>query len=378
MLKTSIDELTLVLQATVSDKLALESDDDWQRLANEIIVEFEKNADLVNVFGNQVEEKNCPSGYNRGFTYGGHAFYFCVAYNDSNYSMGIVCKFSAQALAYYLKVRKTQVYELLQNLNSEVYEFRLSRCDLDVDFLNESFTPTMIFEDLKHEKVLIYYQKMQKNKRIFVRKKAKLQGFAVGKEVPTLYVGAVSSDSQLRIYDKKLEQVQRNGSKLAWVLQFDSVVRFELVLKHDLAHNLTNLLLKINSEKQLNDLILSIFLQKFYFKRAKTNRMTMYTRKMKQALKSDQSYLLGHLNADNDLLRRFQYLLYSSGTVSTLFKIMAIWGYDDLDQAVDYIKNFVENWSANDDCKFWLQKHASDTAETFADFADLKKNLEEN
>ena len=57
---------------------------------------------------------------------------------------------------------------------------------------------------------------------------------------------------------------------------------------------------------------------------------------------------------------------------------MAIWGYDDLDQAVDQIKNFVENWSANDDCKFWLQKHASDTAETFADFADLKKNLEEN
>ena len=271
-----------------------------------------------------------------------------------------------------------QVYEFLQTLKSNLYDFRLSRCDIDVDFLNESFTPTKIFEDLKREKVHVYYQKKQKNKFIFVRKKAKLQGFAVGKEVPTLYIGAVSSDSQLRIYDKKLEQVQRNGSKLAWVLQFDSVVRFELVLKHDLAHNLTNLLLKINSEKQLNDLILSIFLQKFYFKRAKTKRMTMYTRKMKQALKSDQSYLLGHLNADNDLLRRFQYLLYSSGTVSTLFKIMAIWGYDDLDQAVDYIKNFVENWSANDDCKFWLQKHASDTAETFADFADLKKNLEEN
>lgn len=375
MLKTSIDELTLVLQATVSDKLALESDDDWQRLANEIIVEFEKNADLVNVFGNQVEEKNCPSGYNRGFTYGGHAFYFCVAYNDSNYSMGIVCKFSAQALAYYLKVRKTQVYELLQNLNSEVYEFRLSRCDLDVDFLNESFTPTMIFEDLKHEKVLIYYQKMQKNKRIFVRKKAKLQGFAVGKEVPTLYVGAVSSDSQLRIYDKKLEQVQRNGSKLAWVLQFDSVVRFELTLKHDLAHNLTSLLLNINSEKELNDLILSVFLQKFYFKRAKTDKATKYTKMMEHALKEKQSYLLGHFNRDNDLLRLFKYMLYGSGTVSTLYKILAIWGYADLDKAIDYLKSFVKNWNVNDNCNTWLEKHTDDTKKTFGSFTDLKKNL---
>lgn len=378
MLKTSIDELTVVLQATVSEKMALESNKDWQNLAMQIIASFEKNANLVSVFGVRNEESNCPNGYTDGFNYGEHSFYFCVAYNESNYGMGIVCKFSAQALAYYLKASKMQVYEFLQNLKSNLYDFRLSRCDIDVDFLNESFTPTKIFEDLKREKVHVYYQKKQKNKFIFVRKKAKLQGFAVDKEVPTLYIGAVSSDSQLRIYDKKLEQVQRNGSKLAWVLQFDSVVRFELVLKHDLAHNLTNLLLKINSEKQLNDLILSIFLQKFYFKRAKTNRMTMYTRKMKQALKSDQSYLLGHLNADNDILRRFQYLLFESGTISTLYKILAVWGFTDLDEAVDYIKGFVQNWNVNDDCKAWLKKHADDTAETFSSFAELKEQLQDN
>ena len=37
MLKTSIDELTIVLQATVSEKLALENNNDWQKLANKII-----------------------------------------------------------------------------------------------------------------------------------------------------------------------------------------------------------------------------------------------------------------------------------------------------------------------------------------------------
>lgn len=378
MLKTSIDELTLVLQATVSDKLALENNKDWQRLANKIITEFEKKADLVAVLGDQQEEQNCPQGYNVGKKYGDHSFYFCVAYNKENYQMGIIVKFSAQALAYYLKSADQQVYEFLQALKSNKYEFRLSRCDVDVDFLNEKVTPTRIFNDLKHEKVLIYYQKKNKDKTIFVRKNCKLQGFAINKEVPTCYLGAVSSDCQLKIYDKKLEQIQRSGSKLAWVLKFDSVVRFELALKHDLAHNFTNLLLNIHSNKELNDLILSIFLQKFYFKRVATGKSTLYTRKMEQALKGKKSYLLGHLNADNDLLRRMQYLLFESGTTSTLFKIFAIWGYSDLDEAVAYIKEFVQNWNVNDDCKAWLKKHAYDTAETFSSFADLKEQLKEN
>lgn len=292
--------------------------------------------------------------------------------------MGVIVKFSAQSLADYLKARKMQIYHFLQGLKSEIYDFRLSRWDCDVDFMNEKFTPTKIFKDLKDEKVLAYYQKPKNNKMIFVKKNFKLQGFAIGKEVPTCYCGAVSSDSQLKIYDKRLEQIQKHGSKMKYVLQFDSVIRFELALKHDLAHNFTDLLLKIHSDKELNNLILSVFLQKFYFKRATTGKHTSYTRKMEQALKGQKSYLLGRLNADNDLMKRFQYLLYSSGTISTLFKVLALWGVDDLNQATDYIKQFVLTWDPNDGCREWLKKHGSDTAESFADFADLKKNLERN
>ena len=265
--------------------------------------------------------------------------------------MGVIVKFSAQSLADYLKARKMQIYHFLQGLKSEIYDFRLSRCDCDVDFMNEKFTPTKIFKDLKDEKVLAYYQKPKNNKMIFVKKNFKLQGFAIGKEVPTCYCGAVSSDSQLKIYDKRLEQIQKHGSKMKYVLQFDSVIRFELALKHDLAHNFTDLLLKIHSDKELNNLILSVFLQKFYFKRATTGKHTSYTRKMEQALKGQKSYLLGRLNADNDLMKRFQYLLYSSGTISTLFKVLALWGVDDLNQATDYIKQFVLTWDPNDGCK---------------------------
>lgn len=162
MLKTSIDEITVVLQATVKDKLNIEKNEDWQKLANKIIADFEEKADLINIFGDRQEEKKCPQGYDKGWCYGEHSFYFCVAYNQDNYAMGIIVKFSAQALVYYLKTRKMQVYEFLQKIQSEIYDFRLSRCDCDVDFMNEKFTPTRIFSDLKHGKVLAYYQKKTK------------------------------------------------------------------------------------------------------------------------------------------------------------------------------------------------------------------------
>lgn len=68
MLKTSIDEITVVLQATLGEKLALEEDDDWKDLVGVIIADFEKKADLVKVFGKQVEAKQCPQGYTNGFT----------------------------------------------------------------------------------------------------------------------------------------------------------------------------------------------------------------------------------------------------------------------------------------------------------------------
>lgn len=141
--------------------------------------------------------------------------------------MGVIVKFSGQALASYLEKSKMEVYDFLRKIKSKKYSFRLSRCDLDCDFENVKFTPTTIFKSIKNGTVQPFYRKKQKSGNItLVKKNCKLQGFAIGKEIPTCYLGAVSSDSQLRIYDKKLEQIQKNGSKLEYFLKFDSVVRF--------------------------------------------------------------------------------------------------------------------------------------------------------
>lgn len=374
MLETSIDELTLVLQAPVEVKEKLKDESDWQKQANLIIIEFSYLADLSNIFGNQQVELNVPQGYTDGYTFGEHSFYFCVAYSLENYSMGVIVKFSGQALASYLEKSNQEVYSFLRKIKSKKYTFRLTRCDLDCDFENVHFSPTTIFNSLKRGTVQPFYKKETAGKTILVKKNCKLQGFAVEKEIPTCYLGAVSSDSQLRIYDKKLEQIQKKGSKLDYFLQFDSVVRFELVLKHELAHNFTRKLLKIHSEQELNDLILSVFLQKFYFKRTKTDKPVIYTKMMINALKKQQSHLQGHLNRDHSLPLLFDYLLDGSGTIPTLYKIYALWGESDLDQALGYIKSYLINWKVNAGCELWLKNHNSDTKDSYDGF---KKMLED-
>lgn len=219
-----------------------------------------------------------------------------------------------------------------------------------------------------------FYKKEVSEKTILVEKTCKLQGFTVGKEIPTCYLGAVSSDSQLRIYDKKLEQVQKRGSKLSYFLQFDSVVRFELVLKHELAHNFTRKLLKTHDKQVLNDLILSVFLQKFYFKRVKTDKPVVYTKMMMKALKEQSSHLMGHVNVDHSLPLLFDYLLDGSGTIPTLYKIYTLWGESDLNQALEYIKSYLMRWKVNNGCLLWLKKHGTDTKD---DYCSFKKMMEE-
>lgn len=375
MLKTSIDEITLVLQATNKAKLKIKSPLQWMREAELIIIDFAYKAKLKKIFGNQQVEPNCPKGYVTGYKFGDHSFYFCVAYNPKNLAMGVCVKFSAQSFAYYLEKSGLEAYSFLQEIGSKRYSYRLSRCDVDVDFMNEKFTPTDIYNKIRDDKTLIYYQKEVNNEKILVVKKPKLQGFAFGKEVPSCYLGAVSSDCRLKIYDKLRDQIEKNGSKLDYFLQFDGVTRFELSLKHELAHNFTNELLDVKDDKQLNDLILATMLQKFYFKDAKSNKEELYTSLMQQALKSNDYYLLGHINQDNDLLKRFEYLLKNSGTVSTLYKIMTIWNDDDLDEAIEYIKNYVKDWKANDNCRIWLKNHTSDTKKTFKSFHDLRQKI---
>lgn len=374
MLKASVDELTLVLQASRDQKMKLESESDWAKLAELMIIDFEQKAQFTIIFGAKIRVQNCPSGYTYGYTYGSHSFYFAVAYNQKAYSMGVIIKFSAEALHYYLRKTGQEAYEFLQNVRSDAYTMRLSRIDFDVDFVDEKFTVNALYEQLKSKKVEVYLQKHQKNKVIFSKKQLHFRGFMKNGKIETIYLNSPKSSVNCRIYNKQLEEIELHKPDMNYALMH-KWVRFEAIFKGEYAHNLTNTLLNIESKHELSDLIIDSWIQKFYFKKV-SKKTAIYTQKMIDAKKTGNFVLTGQVPKDNDLAKRFDYLLLKSGTISTLYKIKELWGSSALEYATKYINTYVEDWHMNQGCAEWLKKHAVDTKESYKNFADFMTQFE--
>lgn len=371
-LKTSVDELTLVLQAPIADKIDFEDASDWIRKAENIITTFENLAKFATIFGKKQVQIKAPAGYKVCYSYGEHNFYFAVAYNPESWNMGVICKFSAESLHFYLLKTGWQVYEFLQAIKSDEYEMRLSRIDFDVDFFDERFTVNSIYEKLKAQKLKVYLQKQRQGKSILAEKHLNYRGFNRSGKVETLYINSPRSDVNCRIYNKKLEEIELKKSDMETAIKH-KWVRFEAVFKSEYAHNLTEKILQLSAAKQLNDLILTCWTQKFYFMIA--DKPAVFTQKMLDAIEDGSYKLYGHLPVDNDLLNRFDYLLKNSGTISTLYKILSIWGNKDLKKAIKYMYKYVVIWRPNDDCMTWLKKHKDDTLDSFGSFDELKEKL---
>lgn len=373
LLKASIDEFTLVLQAPVDVKLGFCNQNDWINYAESIIVDFEKIAQLDKVLGLKSNADNLPAGYTNGYTFGQHSFYFAIAYNPQRYSMGVVVKFSAESLHYYLGKANCEAYEFLQLVQSPAYEMRLSRIDLDIDFVDERFTVNGIYQRLKSKKTEVFLQKQRQGKTIFAKKPLHYRGFMKSGKIQTIYINSPKSSVNCRIYNKCLEEIELNKADIDYALEH-KWCRFEVVFKNEYAHNLTSKLLQIHSKRELYDLILNCWLQKFYFKNA-DGHTAVYTQKMVDALKDSNFKLMGQIPKDNDLIKRFKYLLENSGTISTLYKIKLLWGSEALAKAVAYINNYTNNWTENDGCKAWIKLHAADTKDTFEDYTDFIANF---
>lgn len=374
MLRASVDEFTLVLQAPRNQKLDLEDAEDWDNLANRLIIEFENKAKFVSILGSKMQAEKCPAGYVQGFCYGRHNFYVVVAYNKTAYNMGIVIKFSAEALHYYLAKSKQEIYDFLQNVESDMYSMRLSRIDFDIDFIDEVFTVNSLYEKIKSKKVEVFLQKQQKEKVIFSKRNLRYRGFMDEGKIQTIYLNSPLSSVNCRIYNKRLEEIKLRKPEMKFALSH-SWIRFEAVFKNEYAHNLTAELLKIKTQRELYDLILTCWTQKFFFKNT-DGTTSVYTKKMLDALKSNDFQLFGQMPQDNDLNKLFEYVLENSGTISTLYKIKTLWGVDALAYAVSYINHYVSDWDANQNCIEWLKKHANDTKETYPNFSDFIAEFE--
>lgn len=194
ILELGVDECTIVLQMN-QDQFTIDESFDWIEAAGVIIEKFISKADFVSVYGEAAPEKKAPIGYTTAVTFGEHPFYFAIAYHELHRSMGIIVKFSAQALDYYCEAKGIKLYTLLQNTRDSLYTMRLSRIDLTADFIDEGIKPTKIYNDLKDQKVAVFreFESKKTGEPVYRKNPMNLKGFAVMRSCCALSGGAMCS-----------------------------------------------------------------------------------------------------------------------------------------------------------------------------------------
>ncbi|MEY8313386.1 replication initiation factor domain-containing protein [Oscillospiraceae bacterium 42-9] len=342
------------------DQFTLDESFDWIEAAGAIIERFISKADFLSVYGEIIPEKRAPQGYTTAVTFGEHPFYLAVAYHELYRSMGVIVKFSAQALDYYCEAKGITLYRLLQAVRDSLYTMRLSRIDLTADFIDEDINPTKIYDDLKNQKVAVFreYESKKNGETVYKKNPMKLQGFAVETEMPTIYLGSSQSNSQLRIYDKKKEQIDRHGTKYDKAIQCKSWVRFEGIFRHEFAHQISDELLTIKNDNEFANMIACALAQKFrlmYVDKGVVDCDTEYTQQIIDGIHNGSFTLTAPSSRTYQLEKNLAYLFTGSGIISTLYKVKSIWGDPAMEEFYGVLLEFLKNWVPTEDCKHWVR-----------------------
>ena len=384
MVEVGIDEVTIILLP--EESLLNTLDRRWDDLAWEIVLEAEERLNLCAILGERKLMDKAISGYTIGFRYGDHDFFFEVCYHGIYAKMGVMIKFSAQALAYYQGQTNMFLYEILQQAQSPLYRVRCSRIDIAIDFINEGVSINDINSDYLNDKLFIMVMRERNGFVEQVRKRYELNGISHDSEFETLMFGKRDSPVMLRIYNKKVEQISKRGSRYTEALQYDNWVRFEAEAKQEYAHGLSDLLLSIESDNEFKETILGFFIQKFYFMILDDDKYITAPFMQKIIdLKNDRSITLikstSHKNTK--LAKSIIHLLKTSGTITTLYKTAEIWGEEGLLDFAKEITQFLKYYEPNQDCKRFLKNNKEDYRRLYSDFnifyeTEIKPEMEDD
>ena len=385
MVEFNVDELTLTLKPTSAYKADYIKNFgvlDWVDIAEKIIAVFSYKADLIGIYGEVFPEVKPPQGYTVAYTYGQHSFYFAVAYHTYHMNMNICVKFSAKAWNFFRQATGIEAYSFLQKVQDPCYTTRLSRIDLVADLIDEDINVTTIYQCLMDNTVGIFREKINEDgDSIYIKCPLKYRGVLIHNEVPTLYIGSEKSNSRLRVYDKKREQIEKRGTHFAKYQKVKNAVRFEGVFRNEYSHQLTDELLKIKSDDEFANLIACTLAQKYRFmyidtKTGKADYNTEYTELILDCITNNNFALMSPSARNYELAKSILYIFQGSGAMNTLYRIKEIWDIDAAEKLLDYILESIEEWQPNDDCRYWLIKNLKDYQNNYPKFDDfMKENL---
>lgn len=347
-----VDELTAVLSVDKGLIICLE---DWEIKAESVIKEFSQLANLEGIFGAQKElECTPPQGYTTAYQYGDNPFYFAVAYHPLCPKMGVIVKFSAYSWAVYCQKGKTNIKRFLDSIQSKLYSTRLSRVDFTVDYQNWDISVNDIYHSLNKKELEVRNHKGEVNH-------SGISAYEINDKASTFYVGSKKTGTRLflRVYDKKVEQIEQKGFRFKEALDTESWVRFEAVFKGKYAHQLTKII-KETKEEKLAALIANKVTEKYRFYDIENEDYTEFTNALLKMQKPEDSFPCLRLESprDNELTNSLNHLINGSGLFSVLYKFDAIWGDESSMALLKYLHIiYKDDYAPNDDVQLWLKNH---------------------
>lgn len=150
---------------------------------------------------------------------------------------------------------------------------------------------------------------------------------------------------------------------------YNDWVRFELEAKHDYAHKLTTALLDTKNDIEYKEIILDFIIQKYFFVTANNNAPAPFLQQLIDMKNDQEITLFKSVNTKNtELSKNLLHLLRTSGTVTTLYKINAIWGNAGLKKCMDTITEIIKTHQPNQDCVRFLRNNLEEYRIAYSDY----------
>lgn len=355
------DELTMVIFCDLSD---LKDEEEWPYIAESTIDYFAQILKFEKIFGNKIDmDASPPAGYSIAYTFGNNPFYFSMAYHPKNPNMGIICKFSAYAWCEYcskwsdLFNQRMDIKKFADLTNVDGYISRFSRIDFTIDYQNFDITVDKLYSSINKGEIEIRNHKGIKNS-------SKTNGFFQG-EFQTFYIGSRKKNSRLflRVYDKKIEQLENPSFRYEEALNVESWVRFEEVFKSKYAHDITEILRQEvdDSEDSLMAFISGKVLEKYQFFNVMEDKQIEFTSELVK-IYDKRNVEYSHLRIENprnsDLMQSINYIVLNSGLMTLIYKIQNVCGEEKVKAFFEYLLSYyLNNYKPNKDVELWIDKN---------------------
>lgn len=264
-----IDQFSLIYLAEHYDNWDNNCEDFIQRLENTFLNDFEKS--II------ARDRNYNVVYQ--YLYGANNDLVTVSYDTDRVKNGIRLSVSGEGFKSIQDSTGLSDYEVIQEAcvlgSDNGFLPRLSRIDLTIDLFNYSFNIDKFVSDMSKGKIT---SKTVKNRPSTSKKHSKGDAKLSNGQFIYGWLGSSSSgNSFLRYYDKKKEQEDKNGSRLAFANSVDSWTRFEYEVRGKKAHSILNEVLNVRSYSEAKDFVIQYITDNYrFFYGAKETRLTKY------------------------------------------------------------------------------------------------------